>query len=398
MPASAAKAASFASAPSVDPVPQPGRYPVVFSTGAGEPTRDATFVYDHEALGRLVPDFWERYSRSPRYVEFKANSGLTDDQFRSYLSTAFLLGLAQQTVHSHVNMGFPQLDFAPINSSEVPLPNGVRAVLSQFGEWQEPMLGTRFLLSSYPTTVSRLVLWAQQVYNGGSGPAVCARGWLPMSSQDPVTRTAIADRLNGLLGDLQLTVNETALEEAVLSGTVPDWWENLKSFFGDPPGEGQTDERDRFDFLFRSYANAGAFTVAFTTTAASAVLEELDLKWDRPNANHMDWDFNAKSVFSDLADRWSRVATAYGQFFEMSSGTANRTSARGSAAQMVDVRIVEGVTILKTHLALSAPGFSLAAAFPPECLFTEGLRRNVVVTTPVNVQQRATEFLQSDWR
>jgi len=110
------------------------------------------------------------------------------------------------------------------------------------------------------------------------------------------------------------------------------------------------------------------------------------------------WDFNAKELFTTLSDAWARKSVTYAKFFEMSSSQMTRNTALGSQAQMAKVETRDGITIVKTHLALSAPEFSLAACFPPTAIYSGGISRRVVVTTPLSVRQRATEFVQMDWR
>lgn len=397
-PANAAKAAAFAGSGFSGPEPSPGSYPVVFPVGAGEPSRESHFVYDPDELQNLAKEFAPRYQKHPRYVEFKANSGVTDSRFVKLMASSFLLGLAQQTVHAHVNMGLPLLDFSPIASSDVSLTSAQRAVLTQFGEFSEPALGTRYVLADYVNTVSRLVLAAGQIENGEAIVKVIERNWLPMSPSDRVTKVIIAAALNDFISAFEIRLSDTVLEDAVLSGDVPDAWEAIKSQLGDPPDEDEPDTRDRFDFLFKRYNDVGQFTVAFSTVAASAVLEELSLDWDTPSAGHLDWAFNPKSVFSDLVDKWSRLSASFSQFFSMGSGLSNRTTARGSLAQMSEVSTSDSICIVKTHVALSAAGFSLAACFPPGGIFSGDLTRNVVVTTPLNVPQKATEFCLQDWK
>lgn len=397
LPASAAKAAVFAASGSSEPVPTPGRYPVVFPTGAGEPSRESQFVYDHETIATLATAFPARYVQHPRYAEFKVHSGVNNEGFAKFSAVSFLLGLAQQTVHAHVNMGLPQLDFAAVASSDVFLTAAQRAAVTQFGEFSEPMLGTRFVLADYVNTVSRLIFSAEKVMNNGNAYKVIERSWLPMSASDRVTKVTIGDALSVLLRGHDLSVSPSVLTEGVLSGEVPPAWEAIKPILGDVPPAGEVDTRDRFDFLFKAYRDEAVFTTAFSTESASSVLEELDLEWEEPSAGHLNWQFNAKSVFSELADRWSRLSASYRQFFSMGSGSSNKTSASGSAAQMAMVSVTDEVTVVKTHVGLSAAQFSLVACFPAECIFAEPLTRNVVVTTPLNVAQRATEFCQTDW-
>jgi hypothetical protein len=394
--ASAYKASLFA-AGGGDPVPQPGKYPVVFATGAGEPTRDKLFSYDLSNLSVLARGLSPKFTKSPGYAEFRTNADISDDEFQAQLASAFLMRLAQQTVHSHVNMGLPQGDFAPVASTDVRLHSSLSAVVSQFGEFASPTLGTRYLLCDYEAMVSRLCFTAERVWSSGPN-GILDRLWLPMSARDGVTRQILADRLSALVFPLGISFLPGVLEEALLSGDIPDVWELAKQGLGEAPASGARDIRDRFDFLFKSYRDVGVFTTAFTSARATAALMELGLDWQSPSAGHLDWQFNAKQSFSSLSEKWARVSAAYAKFFEMSSGLSVRSSSCGSHAQLSTVLTVESVTVVKTMMALSAPEFSLAACFPPTCVFSGGIDRLVVVTTPLAVGQRATEFCQQDWR
>lgn len=397
VPASTPKASQFA-AGSFDPVPQPGKFPVVFQTGAGEPARDQMFSLDMPSLGSVVCGLPEKFRYHPSFAQFSADAEIDASDFEKQLSVSFLLRLSQQLVHAHVNMGLPQGDFAPVASAELKVFQSLSAVVSQYGEFSSPALGTRYLLSGYEESVSRLVFAASQIQRSGRVHHVLDRSWLPMSASDRVTKLAVAKALNGFLSRVGISIASSVLEDAVLSGSVPDVWEGIKGFLGEDPEEGQPDLRDRFDFLFKSYADSAQFTVAFTTASSSAALAELNLPWHSPSAGHLDWQFNVKSVFGSLSEMWSRVTATYSRFFEMSSSQAQRGHAVGSPAQMVTVRVTDSVTIVKTFLALSAAQFSLAACFPPSCLFSGEIDRRVVVSTPLPVAQRATEFCQLDWR
>lgn len=397
-PASSSKAAAFARGGSSDPVPQPGKFPVVFSTGAGEPTRDQEFAIPLNKAYPLFGSVVDKYKRNPRYAEFRAHSEFTDPVFGTHLAVSSLLRLAQQLVHAHVNMGLPQGDFAPIASSDVRIPSALSSIVNQFGEFSSPTIGTRFLFRDYENAVKRVVFLADQLWTAGNSHHIFNRSWLPMCSDDKNFKVIVASRLLEFISDADLSILPTVLEDAVLSGEVPEAWEQVKDVLGDPPAEGQVDNRDRFDFLFKAYGDVGQFTTAFTTTAASAALQELDLPWNAPSAGHLNWQYSTKQRFSFLADQWAKLSASYAQFFDLSSGLLSRQSATGSHAQMAQVTSIEGVTVLKTFIALSAPEFSLAACFPPTCVFVGGITRRVVVTTSLNLAQRATEFCQIDWR
>nr|WPA89352.1 coat protein [Penicillium oxalicum partitivirus 1] len=393
-PADSGKAMTFASG-GMSPKPTPGKYPVVFQTGAGEPSRDQGFVLDPNVLASTVNDFPDRFTYNSKYCEFLSFSDLTDQDFSKQLKSASLLRLAQQIVHAHVNMGLPQGDFAPVASTEIRVPGSMSAYLSQFGEFSVPALGTRFLYDDYPSLVKSLVWTADRLINEDDdrGVHILRRSWLPVSKNDGHTKSVIAAYLRKFMDSAEVTYQSQLLEKAVLSGSTPESWDDIKGIFGGTP-----EKQDRFDFLFKAYADAPSFVTAFTTAAATAVLKELGLKWDTPSASHVDWSFNVKESFVRLSDEWARKSAAYAQFFEMSSSQANRAAATGSQSQMASVSTTDSVTVVKTHLALSAPEFSLVACFPASCLFSGDLKRNVVVTTPLSVRQRATEFVQLDWR
>jgi hypothetical protein len=390
--ASGDKAMTFASAVSA-PKPQPGKFPVVFQTGAGEPSRDQFFEYDPVTLSDTLKTFVPAYKEHPKYAEFLAYTDYNDKDFEKQLVTAALLRIAQQVVHSHVNLGLPQGDFSPVASTEVRVTGAMSAYCHQHGEFAVPALGTRFLYKDYPSTVKSLVWAAKQVDASKTLNGVIERSWLPVSASDGHTKQIIAHHLNKFLASSEVMYQSAELEKAVLSGTPPDSWDELKAFFGD------TDtKKNRFDFLFKSYADAPTFVTEFTKTASSAVLKELDLKWEKPSAGHVDWTFNVKELFTTLSDNWAQKSAAYAHFFELSSSQVNRSAALGSQAQLATVSTTDAITIIKTHLALSAPEFSLVACFPVSCFFSGGIARNVVLTTPLSVMQRRTEFIQMDWR
>jgi len=390
--ASPAKAFTFATTSSA-PKPQPGKYPVVFQTGAGEPSRDQTFSIDEVVLTEQIKSFPTRFTFNEKFNEFTANAEIGDKVFAKDLAVASLLRLAQQVVHSHVNMGLTQGDFAPVASTEVHVPGSIAAFISQHGEHAVPALGTRFLYADYENTVRSIIWAAHHVNKNGGGVLPVERMWLPVRPGDHHTKHVIASRLRLMLSTVNIDIISNVLEEGVLSGEVPPEWETIKNALGS-----EDVERDRFDFLFKSYRDAPHFVTSFTSAVNSEVLAQLGLSWPDPRPDHVSWDFNAKEIFTILSDAWARKSVTYAKFFEMSSSQMTRNSALGSQAQMAQVETRDGITIVKTHLALSAPEFSLAACFPPTAIYSDGLSRRVVVTTPLSVLQRATEFVQMDWR
>lgn len=401
VPASANKAAAFAMAGGGDPVPQPGKFPVVFQTGVGEPTRDQEFAYSPSALKSVFSDLSPRYSENPRFAEFREYSGQSDDNFRDWLTVVSLLRIAQQTVHAHVNLGLPQGDFAPIASSDVLIPSALSAVIQQYGELSIPSTGTRFLLKDYPSAVKHLVYCAHHVDKHGKSKQVFDSSWFPLSQHDGVSRLIIAQHLvSWFQRTHKCTPDVFGLEESLLSGETPTSWDAFKSFLGTRREAGATgpDPRNRFDFLFKKYTTVDAMRNGFTSNGTTAALAELGLSLDTAVIGQMTWNFNTKQIFSELAEKWARTAAAYATFFEMSSGLANRSSAKGSLAQQAQITTRDGISVLKTTLALSAPELSLAVCFPPTALISLEPERRVIVTTSLNVSLRATEFCLKDWR
>jgi len=401
VPASFAKANTFAQGGGIDPVPQPGRFPVVFQTGVGEPSRDQEFTYSPKALSSVFSDLSPRYVDNPKFAEFREYSTMSDDDFRDWLTVVSLLRIAQQTVHAHVNMGLPQGDFASIASSEVLVPSSLSVVIQQFGELAIPSTGTRFLLKDYASAIKHLVWAADHINREGKAKETFESLWFPLAKNDGVTKLILAQSIASWFKTMHgVTPDVKKLEDAILSGTRPEYWESLKTFLGPVRAAGATgpDPRNRFDLFFKSYDTVDLARNAFTAAGVAANLTELGLTLDAQVIGRMTWSFNAKQSFSTIAEEWARVSASYAPFFELSSGLANRTSAQGSLAQLAQVTTNDGVSIVKTSMAVSAPELSLAVCFPPTALVSSEPERRVIVTTSLNVSQRATEFCLKDWR
>jgi len=275
-------------------------------------------------------------------------------------------------------------------------------VIQQFGELAIPSTGTRFLLRDYQNAVKRLIFCASYIDKYGNPEKVIRSSWFPQTAHDGVSRLIIARSLCLYLEEIHhLTLRVSEVEEAVLSGEHPPGWDIVKDFLESSPPTGLTGAAARvmFDFLFASYASVDLCRNAMTANGVAATLSLLGLQVDASVIGQVLWtSFNAKQVFSELAEKWARTSAAYAQFFELSSGLANRSSAKGSLAQFAQVTNRDGVVVLRTALAVSAPELSLAVCFPPTALVSKEPERRVIVTTSLNVSQRATEFCLKDWR
>jgi hypothetical protein len=92
---------AFSSRMSAAPTPQPGKYTVVFATGAGEPKKSAEFQPDPKTIKATVGNFPEMYAAAPRYVEMRCLLNLSDFDFARFLQGNTLVAIDQQIVHPH---------------------------------------------------------------------------------------------------------------------------------------------------------------------------------------------------------------------------------------------------------------------------------------------------------
>jgi len=380
---------AFRSSAASIPIPQPGKFPIVFPTGAGEPTRDSEFSYDPCVINDTFNDISDRFRNAPRFAEFTEHTGYDDEAFDRDVLRFSLLGLAQQTVFSHVNMGLPLGDFSAVSSTDTFAFSSLRSIISQFGEFSVPSTGTRFLLANYASTVSSLVYAASRLTeSAGNNRSRVKMLWLPMSAKDTRTKHIVATRLYEVLLPLGADVPVSVLASALFEKKCPQF-EAVKTLL--------SGEKSRFDFLFKEMPDIAAWVEAFKPPAASGVLTELRLSWPSPIIGDLNWNFVPKVTFPELVDVWARKKAAFSKFFSLSSGLAGKSEAHGSPTQLSTVRQTSGVTIVQTLVAVSAPEFSLAACFPPSACTQLKSGYNVVLTTPVSVKVRATEFTQLDW-
>jgi hypothetical protein len=353
-------------------------------------------------LGRITRDLSGRYVSNSKFAEFASYAELTEDDLEETIVKGFYLGLAQQVVHAHMNMGLPQGDFSPVASSEVYNFSAVRSVLSQMGEFQSESLGTRFLLAGYESTVKALVRAAKRSTND-KPERLANTFWLPTSKDDPRTRFIVASSLASIVSPFGVKLDVDELARCVFTRDS-EAWKAVKTLIGDEPDEpeeGQpppVDERNRFDFLFVKYKDETSFMNLVTgDRPRERALKELGLSWPTPSVGDLSFSLLPKVEFSPLADSLARQRATLAKFFSIGSGLTNRSAAQGSPAQMSVVTDRSGVVVVKSVLAVSAPEFSLLACFPFSGIFGDVSPPRVVLTTSLNVSQRATEFTQLDW-
>lgn len=393
-PSDSSKVSTFALRSASAPVPQPGKFPVVFQVGAGEPTSTRSFSYSPSSINDIIDDLHEKYVNSSRFAEFSSYAEYTESTFQVELVKAFLLSLAQQTVHAHVNMGLPLGDFSSIASTDVYLPSALRSVVQQFGELPAPSLGTRFLLKDYSTTVASLVFAASKVHTNDDASSwftdAVERLWLPMNATDQRTRFILATRLvEKILHPKKVHIDIDALTDSIVTGTNAAF-DAIKPLLGSTD-----DERKRFDFLFTPLPTTAAWSLKFRESSSQAVLAELGLKWASPQATHLDFNFVPKVSFPSQVEAWARKRATMAKFFSLGSGLANRNAATGSMSQFSTVQTDSGVTKVKTLLALTANEFSLLSCFPASAVCS--VEHQVVLVTAIPVKVRSIEFTQLDW-
>jgi hypothetical protein len=389
---SMSNASFFASQAARDPVPQPGRFPVVFQAMAGMPTSDTKFSYQPGKIADILENLDGRYVYNPRYAEFSNHSGYDDDSFRRDLARIFLLALAQRTVYSHVNMGLTMGDLSSLASSDAFIFPSLKTVVDQFGEFSSPALGTRYVLGDYATTIHSIVRMASHVRANDSWISVIRRGWIPSRVGDPRTAFLVACRLAVFVRG---AIN-VSLDVDTLSGKVfrEEWdvFEAIKPLLGLDDDGGS-----RFDRLFTGYANEQMFADKFTPDEGQDVLDELGLNWAHPAVTHFDFGMVPKVRFPELLDQILAKKPAFSKFFNIVSNQHDKLEAAGSITQVSEVTSNSGVTVVRTHVSVTAQDESLLACFPPTGAFAEVGPLHVVETTAVAVSLRATEFLQLDW-
>lgn len=364
---------------------------MVFPAGAGEPTRDSFFSFSGPALRDTTSDLSGRYVNNSKWAEFSSNSGVSAEDFETLLIQGFYLGLAQQTVYSHANMGLPQGDFSPIATSEVWNPAAVRSVLSHFGEFPSESLGTRFLLAGYESTVKAAVRAAKQAKD--SDPARIAQTfWLPTDASDTRSKHIVACSLASFVKPFGVVLDVDELTQHVFK-RPSEAWKRVKVLLGDDEAA-----QNRFDFLFVSYKTEAGYLSGLTEPSERVdALESLGLGWSEPDVGDLCFSLVPKVEFSLLSDFLARSKATFAKFFSIGTGFTSRSVALGSPGQISSVEDKSGVIVVRTRLAVSAPEYSLLACFPFSGVFSDPSPLNVVLTTSLNVAQRATEFAQLDW-
>lgn len=387
-------AAMFARKASYAPIPQPGRYPIVFPSGAGEPTRDSHIALDGNVLFHAFSQLGETFVNSDKYAEFSSNAVIPDDDFKKEVTVSAVLSLAQQLVHAHVNMGLPIGDFSSISSTDVYTMNSVRAIVTQFGEFSVESLGTRYVFKDYGSEIHALVRLAHAILANGSDVDEMENDfnmhWLPTKANDPRTSFILANRINGYFQRFGIQFQVEELTSALFN-REPAWFKNALDLIPEA-------DRNGLRLLFSGYTSAAAFSQKFSGQDGDRLLNNLQLSWSAPAPGHCAWGLVPKTRFPEIAESWVRKRPSLAKFFHCSSGQMEKSNATGTAAQLALVETVSGVTIIKARVALSAPEFSLLACFPSSVYTADLDERRVVLTTSIPVKVKGIEFLQLDWR
>jgi hypothetical protein len=391
--ASMGKAESFSSKVFSNPVPQPGKFPVVFPSGAGEASKDVVFALDGKRISDSLCDLPGRFIHSPRFAEFSAHAEYGAETFTKDIARFTILGLAQQIVHAHQNMQLSIGDFSSIANTDVTMMSSIRKIIQQYGEFSVDPLGTRYLLANYETTVKSLIHASNLISSDACQPVhipfYIKTMWLPAERGDTRTTFIVATALSDYFSrfGVKLSVEELQRKLFVEESHA---FNAMKGFLPEA-------DRGKFDALFTGYQTRAEFAAVFAANNRF-ILEALGLYWAGvPHADHMDWSIVPKTVFPNLVDVWARKKPIITKFFSCGSGLHEKANACGSASQLTCVAKVEDITVVNSMVALSAPEFSLLACFPPCAIMAEKPKYNVVLTTSVSTKERATQFMLLDW-
>jgi hypothetical protein len=289
-------------------------------------------------------------------------------------------------------MGYSIGDFSAVSTTEVYSPSALRAVIRQFGEFQVKDLGTRYLFASYPDEVTALVRTAGRVMltdDVDDIPILLREHWLPTRVGDKRTSFIIAEALNRCLEGRGLSLPLKELRAHVFIKPY-DLFEQIKTvLFTD-------DEVKSLDGLFKPYTDKQSFKAKFNN-GDTGVLKLLGLEWKKPSINDLEFGTIPKIKFPELAEFWIRKRATLQKFFSCGAGTAEKSTACGSLAQIASVECSNGITKIRSLCDLSANDYSLLSCFPATCILSSKVERNVVLTTPIPVKVRAIEFMQLDW-
>lgn len=419
---------AFSSRQSAVPAPQPGKYPVVFNTGPGDPRKITYFQPEVVTIKSVVKNFPLQYADSPRFREFKVHSGLDDFNFAMLLQVITLLAIAQQFVHAHVNLGLPLGDHSPVASTDFAIPQAVSAYVRQFGELTVPTIGTRFLLANYDTTVRSLVLRANRILLHCETQDDIDQEldllWCPIVNKDQRTKFILAVLLNRwFLLNFGVRFECEVLAAQLFEGSLPPVFEGFRELLGsdkhpepeynedgnvilsaeqealpeaqrDPPPHSH---RRRFEFLFEEYENENDFAAAFAQPGPQAVLAELGLAWPSPTAPDLGYTFMSKREFQHTLDPWIEVLPSVQKFLTTVAAVHHRSTACGSLSQFSAVDEHAGTTTTSSLIAVLAPEYSLLTCFQPKAMLCPRFEYHAKVPTPILASDRAQEFVTKDW-
>lgn len=384
----------FARKNSFAPIPQPGKYPVVFPSGAGEPTREAFIALDGDILSNAFSNLGPNYAESDKYAEFSSHAGYDDDAFSRDMTISALLSLSQQIVHAHANLGYSVGDFSSIASTDVYTTSAVRAIVTQFGEFSVESLGTKYLFKDYSSEVTALVRTAKLISKSDveveDRMTAFERHWLPIKSHDQRTSFILACKITGYFQKLGVKFDIEDLSVALFK-EKPPWFLAAESLL--PEAFPST----MFDGLFEKYDDKQSFVKKFSGEN-SALLDNLGLKWEEPHSKHLFWNSSPKVDFPELAEGWARRRATFTKFFSCGSGLMERSNAVGTSAQLAEVEVVNGITVIHARIAVTAPEFSLLACAPCTAFCSDVDAKRVVLTTALALKVRTIEFMQLDWK
>jgi len=382
------------------PMFQPGKFPVVFDTGVGEPTVDYGVTPVVAKYHNHVQEVYTSIRDEVRFTDFRANAHLLDvaaeNRFKREFEAAALCTLVVQLLKSHVAMGFPAGDFGPATSSDAYHLNSVHMIASQYGEFKMPELGERFLLEGYSETLSALIRLASYILDKDDAEASRAVEcwWIPTTGKDRRTILLISAEVQRMYREANFPVPELSqIMHCFFSGVQPPGWAALLLA---APNLGVLSP------LFvaqRNVPNSWWEDFLINDGDAGNRRTAIALPWQNPNVADFDWSLNHKSAFGDVQTRWAARRPIVDKFFVLASIGSRSGDFFGGAIQLSNYSEVESITILKGRYAVETPKLSLAAVFWPSTVYDRLIHKtDAVKTTTLNVAERRVNWVQRDFK
>jgi hypothetical protein len=344
----------------------PGAYPVVFNTGVARALVERHFELAPNLFVTNYSDIFDRVSQSPIFLRVMARVAPTlaeqavwRDGFRreflasSVMATAQALARAHQTITGNIG------DTSAVYGPELETSQLVRQLAAEFGEFDLPDLGRRYLFKDYMSVIKRVMRVAYNLESFGELNNAATSYYFPTSADDHSVDDTLKVGALAILArrtDYPLSIpnfqgpfdgGTPALIELV-HATVPypvDDWAALEFYFGNRPA------------THVGYNVPGFWSLI--QAATGLVIEPLPAA--QPIVDFIGNDF--KEWASTISDRWGRYLPVVSQIFKLSSSRSHLGKA-GSSAQTFVVMGESWMPVVNGLASVSPRDISLSAIYP----------------------------------